>query len=204
MTSDILKIIKERDKLKAKAHKAKFNFVNENNLAIKNDKQTFYDDLWKEYRMLRNNVTTKIRKARRSFYSNKLSAAENPNQIWNILKDVMPNKTPSQTGHSNSNTISQANQFNDYFANVGSELASKIPQVSRDANQSKIVESATFDFVSVTEDQVLKTLMGMKNKKSVGLDGISMHILKMSTPVIIPSLTHLFNKSLAEGVFPSQ
>ena len=204
MTSDILKIIKERDKLKAKAHKAKFNFVNENNLAIKNDKQTFYDNLWKEYRMLRNKVTTKIRKARRSFYSNKLSAAENPNQIWNILKDVMPNKTPSQTGHSNSNTISQANQFNDYFANVGSELASKIPQVSRDANQSKIVESATFDFVSVTEDQVLKTLMGMKNKKSVGLDGISMHILKMSTPVIIPSLTHLFNKSLAEGVFPSQ
>ena len=203
MNSDVMKMIKKRDKLKSKAHKAKLNLVNEMDLTIKNEKQISYDNLWKEYRRMRNNVTTKIRKARRDYYSNKLSAAENSNQIWNILKDVLPNKTASQTGHSTSSTNSQANKFNKHFANVGSELASQIPQVSRDANQNKISES-TFDFTSVTEDEVLKTLMRMKNKKSVGLDGISLHILKLSTPVIVPPLTHLFNKSLSEGLFPSQ
>ena len=35
MTSDIIKIIKERDKLKAKAHKAKSNIANEKDGTIK-------------------------------------------------------------------------------------------------------------------------------------------------------------------------
>ena len=203
MTSDIIKTIKERNKLKEKAHKAKINLKNEKNDTLKTTKQSYYDDLWNEYRLVRNTVTSKIRKARRNFYTNRLSNVENHNQIWSILKDVMPNKKSSQDGSSRSDNTSQANQFNEYFANVGTELASKIPVISSNVNHNDTAQSS-FDFTSVTEDEVLKILMSMKNKKSMGFDGIPMQILKMSTPVIIPSLTHLFNKSLANGVFPSQ
>ena len=204
MTSDILEVIKERDRLKAKAHKAKINLSNENDKSTKKNKRTYYDTLWNEYRVMRNTVTSKIRKARRNFYNNKLSAAENNNQIWKILNDVMPKRASSQSVPSSSNNTSQANEFNDYFANVGSELASKIPQVPSINISDENAAQSTFNFDYVTEDEVSKALMRMKNKKSVGIDGISMHILKMSTPVIIPSLTYLFNKSLAEGIFPSQ
>ena len=45
-------------------------------------------------------------------------------------------------------------------------------------------------------------LSGMNNKKSVSVDGISMHMLKISAPIIVPCLTYIFNKSLSEGDYP--
>ena len=111
----------------------------------------------------------------------------------------MPKKTSSQYGSSSSDNTSQANQFNEYFANVGSELASKIPPVAGDAINKVDSFQSTFDFEYLSEDEVLKTLRRIKNKKYVGLDGISMHILKISAPVIVLTLTYLFNKSFISG-----
>ena len=80
----------------------------------------------------------------------------------------MPKKTSSQCGPSSSDNTSQANQFNEYFANVGSDLASKIPPISDDTINEVNGSQSTFDFEYVSEDEVLKTLRRMKNKKSVG------------------------------------
>ena len=57
-------------------------------------------------------------------------------------------------------------------------------------------------FQPVTEDEVGNILSGMNNKNSVGVDGISMHMLKISAPIIVPCLTYIFNKSLSEGDYP--
>ena len=70
----------------------------------------------------------------------------------------MPKKTSSQCGPSSSDNTSQTNQFNEYFANVGSELASKIPPVSGDAINEDDSSQSTFDFEYVSKDEVLKTL----------------------------------------------
>ena len=44
----------------------------------------------------------------------------------------------------------------------------------------------------------------MSNKKSMGVDNISMLMIKMATPIIVPSLTYIFNRSLSERVFPTK
>ena len=43
----------------------------------------------------------------------------------------------------------------------------------------------------------------MSNKKSTGVDNISMLMIKMAIPTIVPSLTSIFNRSLSEQVFPT-
>ena len=49
----------------------------------------------------------------------------------------------------------------------------------------------------------MKTILGMSNKKSTGVDNISMLMIKMAIPTIVPSLTSIFNRSLSEQVFPT-
>ena len=44
----------------------------------------------------------------------------------------------------------------------------------------------------------------MKNKNSVGLDGISSSILKLSAEEITPSLTYLINRAILEHRVPTQ
>ena len=44
----------------------------------------------------------------------------------------------------------------------------------------------------------------MKTKKSVGLDGILVNVLKESISEIIEPFTYLINKSLTEGVVPDK
>lgn len=89
--------MRERDKVKKKA------------IAKKNDQ------LWIEYRRLRNKVTFVIRKAKKQYYVDKLSECASRNQTWKILKSVLPNNNASSSLSCN-DSYSKASEFNDHFA----------------------------------------------------------------------------------------
>ena len=61
-----------------------------------------------------------------------------------------------------------------------------------------------FNFLAISQTEILKQIKSMKTKKSVGLDGISMYILKESITEMIEPFTYIINKSLAEGVVPDK
>ena len=99
----------------------------------------FLDNRCKEtldrYKLYKNKLTAIIRKAEKLYYSNKFSqAAGNLSRTWQIIKNLI---NPNQTGKavseikigddiiSDSHTI--ANKFNDYFVNIGPQLAKKDP-----------------------------------------------------------------------------
>ena len=44
----------------------------------------------------------------------------------------------------------------------------------------------------------------LDNKSSSGDDNVNNLIVKASAPVVIPYLTHLINKSLSHGIFPTE
>ena len=68
LNESIHKLIKQRDNAKKKA--------------IAQKKET----LWKEYRQLRNKVTSVIRKAKKQYYTDKLANCSDRNESWKILK----------------------------------------------------------------------------------------------------------------------
>ena len=54
----------------------------------------------------------------------------------------------------------------------------------------------------VTDDEILKIIATLKNKKSVGKDGVDVRVLKKAAQIVSPYLKAAFNKRISEGVFP--
>ena len=86
-----------------------------------------------------------------------------------------------------------ANLFNEYFSEIGEKLSGEIPSTNvKYADYIKHNE-CTFDFVEITEDEVLAELKNLKANKGFGPDNISPKFLKDSSYVIASTLTNIFN-----------
>ena len=54
----------------------------------------------------------------------------------------------------------------------------------------------------ITEDYVQKQISSMSVGKATGPDGISVKMIKIASPYIIRSLTHIFNSSIRCNQYP--
>ena len=93
----------------------------------------------------------------------------------------------------------KANLFNDFFASQSTDISSE-NDISPSLPDAEI---PTLNEIVITEDEVFKQLKALKINKSSGPDGIPNKILKMIAIYLKEPLTKLFNKSLAEGKYPS-
>ena len=96
------------------------------------------------------------------------------------------------------------NKFNYFFANIGPKLATQIKPISNKTYDTFLKRRVlmSFSFTLVNENDVLKLLASLRTKNSVGVDGISMKLLKKLSPVLINPLTLLINQSLVTGIYP--
>ena len=94
-----------------------------------------------------------------------------------------------------------------YFANVGKQFAEKIPIGKHGIRHylQKIPSNDHSIFLRPTnKTEITKLISSLKNKNSSGHDRISNKILKGITESIVEPLNIIFNKSLEEGVFPTE
>ena len=143
------------------------------------------------------------KKSKRSYYTEHLTKEQNACKSWKTLASLLPKKGSTSQPPA-SQCQSMANQFNHHFANVATGLIS-------DSSQNEPANSNTdsslkypFKLCTVSEDDILKEIQLLKNKKSVGLDGISVKILKMSRNEIAKPITSLINKSITLGKVPKK
>ena len=61
-----------------------------------------------------------------------------------------------------------------------------------------------FNFQRISEENVLKKLVTLDERKATGPDKISAKLLKLVAPSIVRSITSLYNYSLLSGRFPSE
>ena len=163
------------------------------------------------YKRFRNKLNGMLARAERNHYSNLLE--ENKNNMkksWSILKEVI-NKKKSVSSSSrfiiNDKVISEkleiSNGFNNFFVNIGPSLASKIPKDNRHPMvfmRNRIVNSFVLD--NVFSDEILSIIKNLKEGSS-GWDGISPSIVKSTCAAFIEPLTHIFNLSISQGIFPN-
>ena len=98
-----------------------------------------------------------------------------------------------------------ADCFNDYFVNIGQNLAQKIPPSTRSFFEFlDNRNSASLFFNPVLEVEVLELVNNLKSKKSAGHDGISSICLKQIIFEIVKPLTHIINLSISSGVVPQK
>ena len=58
-----------------------------------------------------------------------------------------------------------------------------------------------FHFADITIDSVSKRLQKLNVSKATGMDGISANILKLTSTLIAPSITFIFNLSIRTGIY---
>ena len=146
-----------------------------------------------ELRKAKNRLTKSFRNSKKDFYdkyANFKGKAKSVFDAYNhFCKDEKKNEIELDV-----------EQFNAFFATIGSKLAENY-NTNNFICKTKLVEHTIF-LPEFTTDEVVSAIENLKNSSSVGHDGISNIILKISITVIAPVLTVIFNNCLNKGIFP--
>ena len=92
--------------------------------------------------------------------------------------------------------------FNTFFASIGPNLASKIKTNNKNINIASTIGESFF-FRPITPFEVHQELMKLNEKKAPGPENIPVKYIKMSSEIISPIVSEMFNCCVIEGVFPS-
>ena len=153
-----------------------------------------------------------IRSAKKSYFHTQLQICQSDvNKTWNILNELLKNRSDSAlpsdvniNGHSITDIKSIAQEFNKYFSEIGTTLASKINTSQNSSYKHYLTEHfpCTFTFKNVTEEDIVNIFNDLHSKKSSGHDSISAKLLKQLQPTLIKSLVIIINQ--CSGIFPDQ
>ena len=95
-----------------------------------------------------------------------------------------------------------ADTINDYFANIGLNLASNIPHGPTTLCRVTQPPADIFNLQPVTEDQVKKQLKMLATHKSSGITELSTTFIKDSLMILSKEFTYIINQILTTGISP--
>ena len=195
VTNELLEEIKDKDR------------------SLKTAKRSGKSEDWKKDRIDRNQVGRLVELARANFLTDQqYQLADDPKKFWRVVKTVVPGKKSTSGRISlvnnervdNPQNIEQndtANFINDFFCNIGPNLASKHNEPWEFHDEVMADECAQFeaDFVSIS-----KLVIEISTIKSSGFLNISSKVFKDAFTVLVPHLVYMFNLSFVTGIFPDR
>lgn len=155
---------------------------------------------WNKYRSLRNQCNRLCRDSRRKDIAENVGEGQSAS-TWQYLKSL----EISDSGADESlNTLPiDLDVLNNFFVKPPVIVS---PDVKERALCSVRLENPPnveqFTFSHVGENHVLEALNNMKSN-AVGNDRVALKFIKPFISLVVPSLTHIFNFSLSNNVFPS-
>ena len=202
ITTEILNMIKFRDKLYKELKqthpesidhtRAKINLNNYSKLLQKN-----------------------IRQAKKSYCQNQFQKYKfDSRKTWATINDILSRKkvkrefpeyfTIKNNRISNKQII--ADEFNEFFTNIGPKLSNSIKSNCNLTYKSFLKRNitTTFNFDIINEKIVREATNDLQSKSSCGHDNISTILLKSLIPSISTVLTLVINQSLCTGIFPNR
>ena len=174
---------------------------------------TNHENDWLNFKTARNKVNIELRSAKKDYYSSKIAGQKiNPKKAWKSINNLLGRQNKPtvvnelNVGEQNLTSPEDiAEGFNEYFSNIGPDLASKIDYSNSNfETYVKIAQSEFADFQPVTVSHVSHLLHGLANNKATGIDKISSKIIKLAAPVISDSLTLIFNQAVTLSSFPDE
>ena len=89
--------------------------------------------------------------------------------------------------------------FNKFFVTVcDKQISTSAPK----GKNQQVEQPQSMFLRPVFDDEILKIIVTLKNKKSVGKDGVDVRALKKAAQIVSPYLKTAFNKCISEGDFP--
>lgn len=93
-----------------------------------------------------------------------------------------------------------AESFNNFFVDQIHDISSNC--TGRTAEIPKTRNSLFMQ--PVVPQDIIRVINNLKNKKSVGFDGVSTVVIKFVSDVIASPLSHIFNVCISSGIFPEK
>ena len=192
VTSELKRNIRKRDRL----------------FKIAKRTQTSFN--WDRWRHQRNQVTTLNRKLKEEHLHNQvqklLTQKLNPHKYHQTLKtitgrtrddDIPPLET---NGIIINDDLEKATLLNDHFA---TQSTLNIPD-TKEPPPHDALDIPPLENITTSAQEVLRIINSLDANKSTGPDGIPVRLIKLIAILIAEPLAALFNKSLAEGRYPSK
>lgn len=185
--------------------------INKRDRLLREYKNNMSDTVLKgEYLNYRNTLNCLIKTRKKNYYREKIENNKNSSKaLWNTIKtfDEKQNnggiaQIMDENGQLTDNREEISDVFNNYYINVGENLARQVilpetPPLNRYSSRQSMF------FRPTDEGEVINLINSLKSNKAPGIDGIKSETLKEIRNEIASPLTHLINKVLIEGHFPS-
>ena len=97
-----------------------------------------------------------------------------------------------------------ADKFNEFFINIGSNLAAKIPPSNMNFDSYLPHVCTIFAEKYITEEELKRAFFSLKPNKTPGYDNINVNVVKKIYEELKTPLMHIFNLSLSTGIFPDK
>ena len=173
------------------------------------------EQLFKEYKKYRNILNRTIERAKRNYYNERVALNKNdPNQLWKTINDIAniksrSNITPGNLLNDDGKIASEqstiAETLNNFFANVGKNMAKKISAVES-TNPTPWPTSSINNSLYLspsTPDEVSSVIDSLNNKKAVRVHDVETKFVKFAKTIISPRISNLFNACITEGIYPT-
>ena len=156
------------------------------------------DDLWNKYKTVRNQVVALLRLNKEQYFHNLQFSTSR--EFWKAIKVLNKQDSTIPTLWDDNTPVTsdsgKADLLNRYFHDCFNHSFPPLKDLTPlDPNSCPAS-------ILCTEEQVTELLQSLNPTKSTGLDGVSATMLKSTATAIAPSLTKLFNISIATGCFP--
>ena len=199
MTSEIVKLIRRRDRTYKKRQKARRNF---------DRSSAGYQNADKKLKLLKKEIQTKLRQAYWKYIESIITPLEEDNEptsgmkrFWQFVKSKRKDRTGVATLKVNGNSISnpkdKANELNKQFESVFTREGPLTNDLLPDTSPYPEMED-----IEITEPGVRKMLEKLQVHKASGPDEIGPQVLKNLTSTIAPILTIIYRRSYETGSIP--
>ena len=165
---------------------------------------------WRDYKRMRNRCTSLIRKAKSEYWKNEFEKSSNSKTFWRTVKKFKGVAKENYIGTLNINGEAiinpkdKAEAMNQFLANIGKELALKLP--SQENNPSHIYKvTPTVSEIKADSDLFIKSFQSaVKLGKACGPDNILPKDLRLCEESTVHGLFKVFRKSAETGKFPQE
>ena len=196
LTPGIMKSIQKKRKMYSS------HFLNGNPIQRKN---------FKTY----NNSLNRVKElSKRNYYKQKFKECEgNMKETWNLVNETIKRKSKKSKSNDIAKIIHQGeeltspkeicNKLNEYFQNVGQDLASKISPSEKHYTEYLRNRIDTDFFIAPTNcHEIRKIIIDLDKHKALGIGDIPMKLIKKADALLSEHLTNIFNISFETGNFP--
>ena len=148
---------------------------------------------------------------KRIYYSSKiLEFKTNTKKTWGVMKEIIGKARNTESSLPIKLVIEKkevteikdiAEKFNNFFTNVGPNIAKKVPNSSNSFTSFLNQTHSIMEKNSLSINELKETFFSLKTNKSPGYDDINFNVAKKCFGEINVPLKHLFNLLLENGIF---